>query len=403
MHQRSWTVLKIIVALLIIVASLHPTFTPSSAQTCLAEVTINTDFNLIFIPVQPEENKYWMLMDTGAPYTVVEYDVMTAMNVEVEDLQTLDQPGGKVTLGTVTIFKFHIGNVPVELKNIRAAQMKRGGLDAIMGKDVLGILGFDFISQFTIEVDYQNNKLKLFDKNEYEYKGDGKSVSITILNTRPLIKGSVLNADREHEGTWLCDTGSLMFLGLQQSYVENNEIDKEVELINSIGLGFGGSTPAKVFRVDGFRFEDYVFENCLTGYSEDPVLASFPFDGVLGGEFFRRFTMVIDYERNRFILKPNLSLYEPAGQDRSGMMLMANGNNYDVIEIVFVHENSPAASAGIKQGDELIKINGIDASQITIPAIWTSLRGCPGKRFDFVIKRNGELIGKEMYLADYIK
>jgi len=395
-------VVKRIVALLIIVASAMPAVTPSSARPSLVEVTINTDFNLIFIPVQLEESKYWILMDTGAPYTVIEYDVITALNVEVDDLQTLEQPGGKVTIGTVENLKFYVGDVPVELKNIKAAQIKKSGLDALMGKDVLGILGFDFINQFTIEVDYQHNKMRLFDKNEYKYQGNGKVVPTTITDTRPLVKGSVLNADREHEGTWLFDTGSLMFFGLQQSFVEKNEIDQEVELFNSVGFGFGGSTPAKVFKVDGFRFEDYVFENCLTGYSEDPVLASFPFDGVLGGEFFRRFTVVIDYERSRFVFEPNLSLYEPAGQDRSGMILIAKGENFDRIEIVFVHENSPAAIVGIKQGDELIKINGMDASQITIPTIWSGFRGCPGKRYDLVIERNGELMDKKMYLDDYI-
>jgi hypothetical protein len=358
---------------------------------------------LIFIPVRLEENNYWILMDTGAAYTVFEYDVMTALNIEVKDLQTLEQPGGEVTLGTVENIKFYVGDLPVELNKSKAAQMKRAGLDELMGKDVLGILGFDFIDQFTIEVDYQNKKLKLFDKNDYEYKGNGKVVPITITKTRPLVKGSVLNADREHEGTWLFDTGSLMFVGIEQGFVESNEIDKEVELLNSIGFGFGGSTPAKVFKVDGFKFEDYVFENCLTGYSEDPVLSSFPFDGVLGGEFFRRFTMVIDYERSRFIFEPNLSLYEPAGQDRSGMIILAKSENHDKIEVAFVHENSPAAGAGIKQGDELVKINGMDASDLTIPRIWTSFRGCPGKRYDLVIGRDGELIEKTMYLNDYVE
>jgi hypothetical protein len=393
---------KRILVLVIIVATVLPAFTQSSAQTCRAEVTINTDFNLIFIPVRLEDNTYWILMDTGAAYTVFEYDVMTALNIEVLDLQVLEQPGGEVTLGTVEKIKFHVGDCPIELSNTKAAQMKKAGLDQLMGKDVLGILGFDFIDQFTIEVDYQNNKLKLFDKSDYEYKGSGRVVPITITNTRPLVEGSVLHADRKHEGTWLFDTGSLMFVGLQKSFVENNKIDKEVALLNSIGFGFGGSTPAKVFKVDGFKFEDYVFEDCLTGYSEDPVLASFPFDGVLGGDFFRRFTVVIDYERSRFIFEPNLSLYEPAGQDRSGMMLMARGENHDTIEVVFVHENSPAAKAGIEQGDELVKINGMDASQLTIPSIWEVLRGCPGKRFDLVIKRDGELLNREIYLDDYL-
>jgi hypothetical protein len=215
--------------------------------------------------------------------------------------------------------------------------MKRSGLDGIMGKEVLGILGFDFINRFTIEVDYQHNKLTLFDKKEYEYKGDGKSIPITITDTRPLVKGNVINTGKEFEGTWLIDTGRLMFIGLQKSCVEDN-------------------------KVDGFKFHDYVFENCFAGYSEDPVLASFPFDGVLGGEFFRRFTVVIDYEKSRLICEPNLGLYDPVVLDRSGMILIAKGDDFEVIEIAFVHERSPGAVAGIERGDELVEINGMAAS-----------------------------------------
>jgi hypothetical protein len=344
-----------------------------------------------------------MVMDTGAPYTVVEYDVMAALNVEVHDLQTLDQPGGKVTIGKVGELNLQVNDVSVQLRDVRAAQMKKVGLNGIMGKDILGVLGFDFIDQFTIEVDYQNRKMRIFDKEKYDYKGDGIIVPITLNETRPLVEGTVRNGGKDFKGSFLVDTGSLMFIGLQKSFVGENGIDRDDKILDSVGIGFGGMTPAKMLKVDGFVIGGYSFENCVTGYTDDDVLASFPFDGVLGGELFRRYNVVIDYQRSRLILEPNLSLYEPVLNDRTGLMLMAKGEQFESIEVIFVHEGSPAAVADIRAGDELVTINGMDASRITLPMIWSGFRQDDGLRFDLVIRRDGELMGKEIYLKDYIQ
>lgn len=373
---------------------------PASANP--TEIGINTDFNLIFVPVQLSDGVHWMVMDTGAPYTVVEYDAMVALGVEVQDLQTLDQPGGKVTVGKVGELDFQVGGRPVQLQDVRAAQMKKVGLNGIMGKDVLGVLGFDFIDRFTIEVDYQAGKMRIFDKDTYEYAGNGKVVPINLEGTRPLIEGTVRDAGKEFPGTFLMDTGSLMFIGLQKSFVQENGCDRDGNVLDSVGLGFGGTSPAKLLKVDGFAFGGYSFDDCVTGYADDDVLASMPFDGVLGGELLRRYDVVIDYRRSRVILEPNLSLYEPVLADRTGMMYLAKGDRFDTVEVIYVHDRSPAARAGIRSGDELVTINGMEASRITVPKIWRGFRGDEGLRFDLVVRRDGELLARELTLEDFI-
>lgn len=81
--------------------------------------------------------------------------------------------------------------------------------------------------------------------------------------------------------------------------------------------------------------------------------------GDLGGEVFRRFTLVLDYSRQRIILEPNAYLLEPVEADMSGLELMAEGEDLQTLVVNEVAADSPAAAAaGLKEEDELVAVDG---------------------------------------------
>ncbi len=88
-------------------------------------------------------------------------------------------------------------------------------------------------------------------------------------------------------------------------------------------------------------------------------------DGPIGNEIMRRFKVTIDYSRRRMMLEPNSQLSQPFESDMSGIVIDAEGKDCRIFKVEDVTEKSPAADAGILNGDEIVAIDGKPANQFT--------------------------------------
>ncbi len=62
----------------------------------------------------------------------------------------------------------------------------------------------------------------------------------------------------------------------------------------------------------------------------------------------------------------------------------------DLVTISEVYEDSPAEKAGLKKGDQYLKINGTDVSKATADEVSDKIKGTNGKEFTIVVRRNNE-------------
>ncbi|MCL6272493.1 aspartyl protease family protein [Muricauda sp. 2012CJ35-5] len=365
----------------------------------LTTVPIETDFNLIHVPVQVGDQEVLMILDTGAAFTVIDEGVALKAGLEIKDQRVVPQPGGEVRLGRLDMLTLGLGSVNAEIPNVRTVDLS--SLKRFIGKETLGIIGYDFIKMHTIEVDYLGNAMHIFDKDSYTYQGDGTILTTEIIETKPLVSGDILHGEKEFEGKWLLDTGSLMSVGLSKAFAQKDGIGNMVKMKNSISVGFGGSTPGKAFKVDGFKLGDFQFENIITGYAEDEVLAAMVDNGVIGGEILSRFTLVIDYERLRFILEPNPKLDGPIRWDLSGMMMAFPDDKFMELEVLHVFDDAPAMHTGIKQGDMINAIDGMGIQEFTYPKLWKLFHYSLGRPVTLTITRENKQMDLTLVLAEY--
>ena len=80
----------------------------------------------------------------------------------------------------------------------------------------------------------------------------------------------------------------------------------------------------------------------------------------------RRFTIIFNYPRKQIILEPSSALNDPFDVDTSGISLVATGENLQTIVVEHVLEDSPASSAGLKEGDTIISVDGTGTSGYTL-------------------------------------
>jgi len=105
----------------------------------------------------------------------------------------------------------------------------------------------------------------------------------------------------------------------------------------------------------------------LAIYSDQPFpSAGVPVAGAIGSQMLRRFNVIFDYPQHQLVLEPNINFPDPDQEDKSGLMLVANGGNFKTFEVVSVQPQSPAADAGIKNGDIIAGIDTDPAADLTI-------------------------------------
>lgn len=274
-----------------------------------------------------------------------------------------------------------VKGVSLELPGVRLRDqsftLQSVTLGAYDGQEVDGLLGYDFISRFVVEIDYLNRTLGLHEPAGYRYSGRGEVIPLTMLEDDsggkvPLVRVEVRQAGRGAvRGNFIADTGVRSAVSFNTPFGEANQLLRFAGKTIQAPLG-GGSMVREsrqaVGRVPALRLGRFTIRNPIAIFFRDRggVLASPEFDGVIGGEILRRFKVVYDYSRRRMILEPNRHLAEPEEYDMSGMLIAAEGRDLRTFRVRQLIEGSPAALTGLRAGDIITAVNGRPASSLTL-------------------------------------
>ena len=117
--------------------------------------------------------------------------------------------------------------------------------------------------------------------------------------------------------------------------------------------------------------------------AEEGAFASVKTDGNIGGGILKRFKVIFDYSKNQMILEKNSNFDLPERYDMSGMWLAAENGKVYVIKVL---KDSPAEKAKIKEGDEIVSINEVSASQYSLEQIREMFKGKENDKFNLQIK-----------------
>lgn len=359
------------------------------AQEPAQSVAFDADFGLVFVPVTVAgSDSLWFLLDTGFEYSVLNADHVGRLGLVLTDTQTVPQPGGAVTVGTIPATTLSLAGRSIADVALRALPLTP--LQPVIGRALDGIIGHDIIARLTIEIDYGRRRLVLHEPARFRYAGDGAIVPVSIINDEPFVAGDILQPHRPPiRGRFKIDTGSLDALGLNRNFLNEAEVLAPGQRTVALpGTAVGGATEGIVFTIDGFRLGGYLLPALTIG----ATLESAGFEdrddaGTLGAEILSRFTVILDYRRERIILEPSERVTLPGTWDRSGLWLVAAGPGFDAFRVRSVFPESPAANAGMQAGDEILAVNGRPAGEWRLAEIWQLLRGEEGTRVRLEVRR----------------
>jgi hypothetical protein len=348
----------------------------------------------LFVEVTVNCDKHLWVLDTGAGATVIDSAYAAGIGLApAGDLKAMGA-GKTVAAAFVSLPGFSVAGIEFgeqKVVSINIDQLfKRAGLK------VAGILGYDFLSRFVTKVDYANRKISFYHPDSFKYTGSGTAVDAPL---RENIFALPMEVDGKYGGMWGLDLGA-SGTSFHYSYAEKNGILDRKGLEAPAG-GAGGYFMMRASKYDsallaGFTLGEQVISVPL---EKSGAFGAREETGNLGNDILRHFVIYLDYANQRVIFEKGADFDKDFPEGKSGLgMVVADDGTYQVF---FVVEGTPAARAGLMQGDVVRKINGIPATSFaSLVAIQELFKADEGTVYTLEISREGRTRQVKMRLKD---
>jgi hypothetical protein len=366
--------------------------------------------NLIIIPLQinNSENLHF-IFDTGIRTTIItelpSSDSLTFSYNKVQILQGLGEGrnleaypsyGNTIRMEGITGFN-------QDIYVLGANDLNFSGR---LGTRVNGIIGYDLIKDFVVEVNYQEHHLIFHPKGSGPTVRGGSwfSLPLEIMDQKPYLTANIQfpNSYQLH-ARLLMDLGGGFALWLSPESDSGISIP-EPRTRTYLGYGLNGEIGGYMAPVSGITLGPVRFEQPYVAFPDSNAVGKVVKDelrhGSIGAEILRRFNIVIDYEGQKVWFRPNSNYSDEFSFNRSGLELIAPLPGAKVYIVSRVEEGSRAAQAGIQEGDQLITINLRLASECTMNDLNTFLHGRFGKKLRLTLMRQGETYKATVLLED---
>jgi hypothetical protein len=204
-------------------------------------------------------------------------------------------------------------NVSIELSGMKVNLKEVGVLSLdfpspIPNETISGILGYDFMSRFAVEIDFSRKVMSLYDPKTYRYHRTGTILRIKMLDNNPCVEATVTLPELTPvTGMFVIDTGAGDDIFFNSPFVRKHHLfDSKQEMAQAKTLGIGGASNIRIGYASSVKLGHSVinkpnvhFSLATKGDSASPIYA-----GHLGNGIFRQFKrMIVDPRRRRLILE----------------------------------------------------------------------------------------------------
>jgi len=352
--------------------------------------------NFVYLRARLNDSEpLWFLLDTAATASYFDTERAKALGLGRDDFAkgvSLDFPG-------------------VKLLNQKFLPL-RLGFGIYNGHAIDGLLGYDFISRFVIEIDYVNNTVSLHEPKSYKHSGSGEVVPITLLEDEsggkvPLVKVKIMQQGRAAVvGNFIADIAVRFAVNFNTPFVDANKLLQFAQPTIQVPLGGGAAVRESrqaIGRVPTVQIGRFTFKKTVAVFFQDKqgVVSLSEFDGIIGAEIWRRFKVIFDYSRGQMILEPNRYISDSEQYDMSGMLLIAEGTDFRTFKVRRMIENSPATLAGLREGDIISAIDGKPTSNLTLEQVRQMFKQ-KGRSYRLTVERDGQKIQTKIKLRRLI-
>ncbi|HJT18633.1 MAG TPA: aspartyl protease family protein [Thermoanaerobaculia bacterium] len=341
----------------------------------------------------------WFLVDTGANYTVINTARVSEFHMTPYGALSTIGGGTSSTSGSyVEHVTYRFGDV--ELRDQHAAVIQLIGLEKLYGMPLGGILGFDFLSRFVVDIDYVHKTLTLhprgFDTSRMHVT---TSVPLTMQGEQPYFSGSIAVRGETIPAWFILDVGAADTITFTTPYIAAHDLlqragDPKQTVHKYAAPDVEAFNPINIRGlIDGVTMGSITLPHVFVNLSaaKSGAYTSPAFDGNIGETILSRFAhAVLDYGRSVMLLDALPSTTRPFEERKSfGMSVVAGSPELHHFTVTAVGTGSPAAEAGFQKGDVITAIDGTPAAELNLASVQRLFRDA-GTKHDVVVRRGSE-------------
>ncbi|HNG90195.1 MAG TPA: aspartyl protease family protein, partial [Saprospiraceae bacterium] len=344
------------------------------------------------------------IFDTGAEHTVIsKREITDAMRLTYEREYRMKGSDLKTELIAYLVRRVRFempDRIVAPALDVLVLQEDYFRFEEYAGVNVHGILAAGAFSKYSIKINYQRRVMTLYEREGYSPQSAGFTpVPVQVLRNKPYLS-TVLHIRPEAQAPvkLLVDTGA----GLSLLLFTNTDSllhPPPNAIASNIGMGLGGFLEGYTGRVQALHLGEFRQNAVITYFqtldSTQDLAQLNQRNGLIGNVLLDRFQVVFDYIGERMWLKPAKSYHEAYIFDRSGMNIIAAGDNFNVYTINHILPASPAAEAGLQRGDVLLKVGRSPTLLMTLSDVQRAFQKAPGKKVGVTVRRNGVRIKTE--------
>lgn len=394
--------------------------------------------NLIVVPLEINGKELSFILDTGVSkiilFNITQNDSIGLNNVEKVSLQGLGK-GEPVDALLSKHNRLKVENLVSNNETIYIIVRDYFDLSSKMGTTIHGVLGYDLLSNFVVKINYRKKYIDFYRPETFEKKKCRRceTFPIQFYRRKPFIDAKV---QLDTIGNTLTDVKLLIDSGGSDAlwmfeHTKPEIITPKNYFKDILGEGLSGAIYGNRSRVKKFKLGKFDIENptvsFLDSVSTKNARGLKERNGSIGADILRRFIVWFDYRNKEVTLKKNGSLTKGFNYNMSGLEVVYNGKqlvrekderliidgyqqqglksskSIDFIisysyrfkpsyRIKNVLENSPAALAGLKKDDIILKINNTAAHNLKLSDINYKFQEKDGGKMRLTVSRNGQIM-----------
>ncbi len=312
---------------------------------------------------------------------------------------------GVFQASTVDVKSLAIGNLKVKPEGMTVVLMPTRDYTESYGVHCDGIMGLETVSHSIFQINFQKKKFVFFPESYDITTRQVDNKTTFMAKMLPMGNNSIEMSVAAPSGKKLVlalDTGNAFYSTTHKDSLERVGLWKQGVAPTFTKQSWVASGPVDSWSVKlkGMNIYGVPVEEAIWDIIDLPS-SSAEHDGTVGFGFLKNFNVTIDMVRRRVLLENFTGQFADPEIGETGITAFYNGRIQKMV-IFDVTPNSPAAKAGIKEGDHLIDIDGTFIGRISRTRLDDLLNGPVGSKIKVATSRNGNLERYEFERASLV-